>query len=295
MHKAEKLSLIALALLAFAGNSLLCRVALKGGAIDAASFTSVRLVSGAMLLFAVLAWQQGRRGQSQATPRLPGDNRSAMALFVYASAFSWAYLSMSAATGALLLFGAVQVTMIAFGLFRGERLLALQWAGLLLAVAGVIWLVLPGLAAPPLLACVAMLLAGIAWGVYSLRGGRKGLKGAPSPHPTAVTAGNFLRAIPLALGVSLITWTQQHWSVQGLLYALASGALTSGLGYAIWYRVLPYLPATHAATVQLGVPALAAFGGMVLLGESMTWTLAGASAAILGGIALVMWGRATPG
>ncbi|MDZ7892960.1 MAG: DMT family transporter [Rhodoferax sp.] len=290
MSSLFNLSLLALAMLAFAGNSLLCRVALKGGAIDAASFTTVRLVSGAITL-AVLVWLQRKPGpQAERTRRLPGDGWSALALFVYAAGFSWAYLSMSAATGALLLFGAVQATMIAWGLARGERLSLQQLAGFALAVAGLVVLMLPGVAAPGLAGSAAMLGAGVAWGAYSLLGRRHAAKGGTDP--TAVTAGNFIRTVPMALALSAVALPQLHITTSGLLYAVASGALTSGVGYAVWYRVLPTLQATHAATVQLSVPVIAAVGGVLLLGEAATVPMALSGAAILGGIGLVLWKKA---
>lgn len=282
-------SLVTLAMLAFAGNSLLCRVALKGGAIDAASFTSVRLVSGAITL-AALVWLQHKKNPESPKPTtLPGDGWSALALFVYAAGFSFAYLSMTAATGALLLFGAVQATMIAWGLYQGERMRKLQLGGFALAVAGLTALMLPGLATPGLGGSAAMLAAGVAWGAYSLRGKRKPAHSSASP--TAVTAGNFVRAVPMALVLSAVALPQSHLSSSGVLYAVASGALTSGVGYAVWYRVLPTLQATHAATVQLSVPVIAALGGIVLLGEAATWPMALSACAIMGGIGLVIWNK----
>jgi drug/metabolite transporter (DMT)-like permease len=284
-------SLVALAMLAFAGNSLLCRVALKGGAIDAASFTSVRLVSGAITLGALVWLQHKQDAQPQRpTTTLPGDGWSALALFVYAAGFSFAYLSMTAATGALLLFGAVQATMIAWGLYQGERMRTLQLGGFALAVAGLTALMLPGLATPGFGGSAAMLGAGVAWGAYSLRGRRKQTHG--SANPTAVTAGNFVRTVPMALVLSAVALPQSHLSSSDVLYAVASGALTSGVGYAVWYRVLPTLQATHAATVQLSVPVIAALGGIVLLGEAATWPMALSACAIMGGIGLVIWNKA---
>lgn len=282
-------SLVAMAMLAFAGNSLLCRVALKGGAIDAASFTSVRLVSGAITLGALVWLQHQQNAQPQRPNTLPGDGWSALALFVYAAGFSFAYLSMTAATGALLLFGAVQATMIAWGLYQGERMRKLQLGGFALAVAGLTALMLPGLATPGFAGSAAMLGAGVAWGAYSLRGRRKQAHG--SANPTAVTAGNFVRTVPMALVLSAVALPQSHLSSSGVLYAVASGALTSGVGYAVWYRVLPTLQATHAATVQLSVPVIAALGGIVLLGEAATWPMALSACAIMGGIGLVIWNK----
>jgi drug/metabolite transporter (DMT)-like permease len=246
---------------------------LADGAIDAAGFTLLRLLSGAVVL-AVLARLRAN-GQGR------GHWRSALALFAYAAAFSFAYLQLTAATGALLLFGAVQATMIARGLWLGERLRVAQWCGLLLACAGLVWLVLPGLSAPPLVGALLMLGAGIAWGVYSLRGRGAG-------DPLRVTAGNFLRAVPMAVLLALLLMDRVSMTPAGAGYAVLSGALASGVGYAIWYAALPFLRATTAATVQLCVPVIAALGGVVLLGEPLTLRLLLASAAILGGIGLVV-------
>ena len=283
--------LTALALLAFAGNSLLCRIALRETTIDAASFTSVRLVSGALLLALLVAWRG--RGQAGALrPWQAGDWPSALALFVYAAGFSFAYVSLSAATGALLLFGVVQTSMIGWGLWRGERLRPLQWGGLAAASAGLVWLLLPGLATPSLAAGLLMACAGIAWAVYTLRGRSAGPQAGDA---TAVTAGNFLRAAPLALALSAalgaLGWSPARWDSAGLLLALASGALASGLGYAVWYTALRGLTATRAAILQLTVPALATAGGVLLLGEPITPTLLGASLAVLGGVLLVILAR----
>jgi drug/metabolite transporter (DMT)-like permease len=266
--------LTALAMLAFAANSLLCRLALRDTGIDAAGFTSVRLVSGAAMLWLIVQF----RAESSSRA---GNWGSALALFVYAAAFSFAYLSLSAATGALLLFGAVQVTMIGVGLWRGERLSALQTVGLLLALAGLIGLLSPGLSAPPTIGAMLMLMAGCAWGAYSLRG--RGVADA-----TAATAGNFLRATPMALALSACTLPQQHLPFNGIAWALASGALTSGVGYVVWYAALRGLKATQAATVQLSVPVLTALGGIAVLGEALSWRVVLAATVILGGIALVL-------
>lgn len=274
MSKIRIFVLTVLAMGAFAGNSLLCRMALKQTSIDAASFTTIRLLSGALMLALVV---RCRRGPSTGGGNWP----SALALFAYASAFSFAYVSLSAATGALLLFGAVQATMIAYGVWRGERLLRWQLVGFVLALGGLLGLMLPGLAAPPLLSALLMLGAGVAWGIYSLRG--KGVG-----DPTRVTAGNFLRAVPITAALSLLMVNHFALDPAGVGYAVLSGALASGLGYAIWYQALPALKATHAATVQLSVPVLAAFGGIIFLGEPPTWRMVLASIAILGGIALVI-------
>jgi drug/metabolite transporter (DMT)-like permease len=263
-----------IAMLAFAGNSLLCRLALRDGQIDAASFTAIRIVSGALVLALFLA----ARG---ASPVAAGNWRSAAALFAYAAAFSFAYLGLSAATGALLLFGAVQATMIGYGLWRGERFNRWQLLGLGLACAGLLILLLPGLVAPSLLHGLLMAGAGIAWGVYSLRARGSG-------DPAAATAGNFVRAglLAAAAGLALLPWAGFSW--RGVACALASGALTSGLGYVIWYRALQGLAATTAASVQLSVPVLATLGGVLLLSEPLTPQLLYASLALLGGLGLVI-------
>ena len=268
------LVLTTLAMLAFAGNSLLCRQALKHTAIDATSFTLIRIVCGAAVLWLILRLRQAP------APAL-GNWASAACLFVYAAAFSFAYIDLSAATGALLLFGAVQATMIGRGVWAGERPGVVQTLGLLLAGAGLVTLLLPGVAAPELQPAALMLLAGAAWGVYSLRA-----KG--SGDPTQVTAGNFLRASGLAAVLAAVMLP--HWRVDsaGVAYAIASGAITSGLGYAVWYTALRGLSATTAASVQLSVPAITALGGVLLLAEPLTLRLVVCSLAILGGIALVI-------
>lgn len=271
------LLLTTIAMLAFAANSLLCRIALREAHIDAASFTTLRIASGALILWLIVRIRSGGLGGH-------GSYASALALFAYAAGFSFAYLSLSAASGALLLFGAVQATMIGYGLWRGERLTLRQTIGLVLAAAGLVGLMLPGLSAPPLVGSLLMIAAGVAWGVYSLRGRGKG-------DATASTAGNFLRALPFAAGLSLIMLVNAAADATGIACALASGALASGLGYAIWYTVLPSLRATQAASIQLSVPIIAALGGALFLGEAITLRLMLAALAVLGGIALVIFGR----
>ncbi|MEY4100249.1 MAG: hypothetical protein RL300_1420 [Pseudomonadota bacterium] len=270
-------ALTVLAMMAFASNSLLCRLALKLTSIDPASFTLIRLASGALMLWLVV--RLTRRTQAGG-----GNWRSALALFAYAAGFSFAYVSLTAATGALLLFGAVQATMIGHGIWAGERMRRLQLVGLVLALGGLVGLLLPGLSAPPLLGSLLMLGAGVAWGIYSLRGKVAG-------DPTRVTAGNFLRAVPIAAASSILMHNGTSLDSAGFWYALASGALASGIGYAIWYTALPALKAINAATVQLSVPVIAALGGILFLGEAVTLRLVLASVAILGGIALVILER----
>ena len=270
-------ALTTLALLAFAANSLLCRLALQGHHIDASRFTALRLGSGALML-AALGW----RRDAPDGPR--GSWLSALALFAYAAGFSFAYLSLPTATGALLLFGAVQASMMSVAIARGTRFAAHEWVGFVLALAGLVGLLAPGLSAPAPGGALVMLGAGVAWGVYSLRGRGAG-------DATRVTAGNFLRAAPMALALGVWNPAGATADVNGVVCAVASGALASGLGYAVWYTVLPNIRATHAAIVQLSVPVIAAIGGYAFLGEPVTVRLGVAAAAILGGIAMVVAGR----
>lgn len=264
---------------AFAANSLLCRFALRDTRIDAASFTSARVFSGALVL-----WLLANLRPRPASTARGGSWSSAVALFAYAAAFSFAYTTLSAAAGALLLFGAVQATMILWGITRGERMRVAQLVGLALAIAGLVVLLFPGLAPPPLAGSVLMLAAGVAWGIYSLRGKAAG-------DPLTATAGNFLRAVPFAAAASLALLPWARVDLPGLGYAFASGAVASGFGYAIWYTALPALKAATAATVQLSVPVLTAAGGILLLGEPLTLRFVLSSVAILGGIALVVRSR----
>ena len=278
-------------MIAFASNSLLCRLALKQTSIDAASFTFVRIFSGAVALWLIIRIRRRLMVERTASPlverpsgsslRQAGNWLSALALFAYAAAFSFAYRSLSAGTGALLLFGAVQATMILWGIRKGERLHAIQIAGLALAVSGLVVLLFPGLSAPPFNGSILMLGAGLAWGIYSLRGKQ-------SSNAVAATAGNFLRAVPFAAILCLIQIPSAHLDRAGIGYAILSGAIASGLGYVIWYTALPHLKAASAATVQLSVPVLAATGGILLLGEPLTLRFLFASIAVLGGITLVV-------
>lgn len=270
-------SLTVLALVAFAANSILCRLALGGGTIDAASFALVRLASGAALL-ALLAAR--RRGAP-----LRRDRLQPVLLFVYAAAFAFAYRSLTTGTGALVLFGAVQATMLAAALRAGERPGPEELVGLVAAIAGLAYLVSPGLAAPSLPGSALMACAGAAWGVYSLRG-------RGSRDPVRETARNFAYALPLAMLVSAFAPQAPHLSPRGALLAVVSGAVTSGLGYVAWFGALRGLTAIRAAALQLAVPALAAAGGTLVLGERVTPRLVIASATILGGVGLAVAGRA---
>jgi len=266
-------------MIAFASNSLLCRAALKQTSIDAASFTFVRVFSGAVVLWLVTNLR--RMIRTTRDVGVGGNWISALALFLYAAGFSFAYVDVAAGTGALLLFGAVQATMILWGLHKSERLRAIQIVGLIVAMTGLVVLLFPGLSAPPLFGSILMLGAGVAWGIYSLRGKRE-------RNPVTATTGNFVRAVPFAAAVSIIFLRWLDLDIAGVIYAIISGAITSGLGYVIWYCVLPSLKAASAATVQLSVPVLAATGGILLLGEPITLRYVLASIAVLGGIALVV-------
>jgi drug/metabolite transporter (DMT)-like permease len=261
-------------MLAFAANSLLCRVALRDTTIDAASFTAIRLASGAAVLAVIVRSRNGR-------PMEAGSWAAAACLFGYAAFFSFAYRQLSAATGAILLFGAVQTSMLSWGLATGERLRPLQVAGLLVAVGGLIWMLLPGLSAPPLLGAAFMIAAGLSWTGYSMLG--RGTK-----DPVKATAGNFLRTVPFAAVLFLAQQAAASVDRTGALYAVISGAITSGLGYVLWYAALPALTATSAAVIQLSVPAIAALGGVMLLAEPLSSRLAIASLTIIGGIALTI-------
>jgi drug/metabolite transporter (DMT)-like permease len=270
-----------LALIAFASNSILCRLALGPGAIDPATFTAVRLVSGAgtLLLIAFSTGRADRRGA--------GNWMSGALLFIYAICFSFAYVDLNTATGALILFCSVQLTMLWTAIATGERPQLLQWLGLIGALGGFIYLVSPGLEAPSPRGSVLMTISGAAWGVYTLRGRGKA-------DPISATTDNFVRAVPFVLVVLLVSAVMSrdaHVTTRGLVLAIISGALTSGIGYVIWYTALKRLTATRAATVQLTVPIIAALGGVIFMSEAVSLRLAVAAATILGGVALVLAGQ----
>lgn len=279
-------ALTAATMVAFAANSLLCRMALGAGWLDPVSFTTLRLGSGAVALVLIArAAGSGRDpGAAAGSSAAAGSWPSAAALFVYALGFSLAYVSLTTGMGALILFAAVQATMIVAALRAGERLSPLQWTGFVAALAGLVYLVRPGLAAPDPLGALLMAAAGVAWGVYSIRG-----RGAIAP--VAMTAGNFARAAPLAVLVSLVAWGGGVFTTRGIALALVSGVVTSGLGYALWYRALRGLTTTQASVVQLTVPALAAMAGVAFLAEELSVRLLVASALILGGVGLAVESR----
>lgn len=271
--------LTVIAMLAFAANSLLCRLALGQELIDAASFTTVRVASGTAMLTLIVLPRWRANGRSST------DWRSVATLFTYMTFFSFSYLSLSAGTGALILFGAVQLTMFVVALKGGEQFSLLSWAGLTLAILGLVYLVSPGVTAPEPLGAVLMTIAGVAWGFYSLLGRR-------AANPLETTANNFIYSVPLVMIVSLLFMNDFNSSSRGLALAATSGAITSGVGYAIWYAALRGLTGTRAATVQLSVPVIAAFGGVILLSEEITLRLLLASAATLGGVAIIFAQRA---
>jgi drug/metabolite transporter (DMT)-like permease len=270
--------LTAVSLVAFAANSILCRLALGSATIDAASFSTIRLLSGALILL-LLSRLAGRR-----TVETQGSWRSGAALSLYAITFSCAYVQLSTGTGALILFGSVQATMIIAGLVSGERPTAAEWLGLLIAIAGLIWLVFPGVSSPSPAGAALMTAAGIFWGVYSLRGRGAG-------NPIRMTTGNFIRAVPIAMVASVIMLPMVHLSPKGVLIAALSGGIASGLGYVVWYTALRGITATLAATVQLAVPFLAAAGGVLFLSETVSARLVLSGLAILGGVGLAILGR----
>jgi drug/metabolite transporter (DMT)-like permease len=264
-------------LIAFAANTLLCRMALGGDLIDPMAYTTLRLVSGALFLIPVsrMVAEPGSRKETR------GSWRSGFALFAYAAAFSLAYVSLETGMGALILFGAVQITMIGSALASGDRLSVAQWAGTFVAIGGLAYLVFPGLSAPDPMGALLMSIAGIAWGVYSIRG-----RGAPAP--VSMTAGNFLRSTPFAIVAAAVGLSTVRVSTQGVLLALISGIVTSGLGYVLWYRALRHLTTTQASVVQLLVPVIATFAGVAILAEELSMRLVFASAMILGGVALAV-------
>lgn len=271
------LCLTALTLIAFAGNSVLCRLALEGAAIDPYSFTSLRLLGAVMVLVPLSIWIIPGAGTGWAQ----GSWRSGFALYAYAAAFSMAYRSLSSGTGALILFGAVQITMLLAAHRQGERMHRSQWTAFAVAIAGIVYLVSPGVSAPDPLGALLMLLSGVAWGVYSIAG-----KGISSP--ILVSSGNFLKAAPFALASSVYAFAYVDLSAPGVLLALLSGSVTSGLGYVLWYTTLPKLATTQAAIAQLLVPLLATLGGIVFINERLTLRLAIASALVIGGVAWSM-------
>ena len=271
--------LTTLALLAFAGNSILCRLALGENAIDAASFTSIRLFSGVIVLLLLLKALQPR-----STNVSTGSWKAAFMLFIYAIAFSFAYVSLDTGTGALILFASVQITMILIGLITGNRLYLFEWLGVIIAFSGFVYLVIPGVSAPSLTGFILMAAAGVAWGFYTLAG-------RGSKNPLSDTTYNFMRTLPLVVVLVAVTILNATFSWQGIVLAILSGGITSGIGYAIWYMALGGLSATQAAVLQLLVPVIAALGGVVFADEVLSMRLLLSSTMILGGILMVILGK----
>jgi drug/metabolite transporter (DMT)-like permease len=279
IHATNPLVFTTLALIAFAANSVLCRLALGGKTIDAAGFTCIRLLSGAIVLLCILKLRDNENGLST-----KGSWTAAFMLFLYAVTFSFAYLTLNTGTGALILFGSVQITMILRSHLSGNRLLLIEWVGVVVAFSGIVYLVLPGVTAPSLTGFSLMTLAGIAWGLYTL-------KGRGSTNPLSDTSYNFLRSIPFVIVLGLFFFHDAHITRQGIILAAISGSITSGIGYTLWYTALRGLSATQAAVVQLSVPVIAGFGGVVFVSEQISLRLTLSALLTLGGILMVILGR----
>ncbi len=267
------------ALTAFAANSVLCRFALGAGSIDAAGFTSIRLISGVVALFLILLIRSGPLPTSS-----KGSWSAGFMLFLYAVTFSYAYLELDTGIGALILFGSVQTTIIGISIARGNKLLSVEWIGMVISFAGLVYLLFPGVSTPSIAGFLLMSTAGAAWGLYTLLG-------RGSKNPLADTAYNFLRSMPLIVVIAIIAFDNVHLTTSGVILAIVSGTVTSGLGYTIWYSALKNISATQAAVSQLAVPVIAALGGVVFMTEVITLRLTVAAAMILGGIFLVVVGR----
>ncbi len=277
-HLARTIILTALALTAFAANSVLCRLALGDRTIDASSFTVVRLLSGAIVLFLII------KIKNKSGMLTKGSWSASLMLFLYAITFSFAYITLDTGTGALILFGSVQITMILLSILSGSRLHITEWLGVVISFLGFLYLVLPGVTTPSLPGFILMTVAGIAWGIYTL-------KGRGSTSPVIDTAYNFLRTIPFVSILAVLTFNQMSYSSTGILLAILSGAIASGIGYAIWYSALRGLSTAQAAVVQLLVPVIAALGGVIFVSEAITLRLTLSAILILGGILLVVLGR----
>lgn len=271
--------LTGLALIAFAANSVLCRLALGNEAIDAASFTVIRLLSGAIVLFLIIRYTQKNTELSTNSSWI-----ASLMLFLYAITFSYAYISLDTGTGALILFGSVQLTMILLSLISGTRLHYTEWAGVIIAFTGFVYLILPSITTPSSVGFLLMAVAGIAWGIYTL-------KGRGSQNPLMDTAYNFFRTIPLVILLTIITISHANYSSEGVLLALLSGGITSGIGYTIWYIALGGLSATQAAVLQLLVPVIAALGGIIFVSEAITVRFTISATMVLGGILMVVLGK----
>lgn len=271
--------LTSLALIAFAANSVLCRLALGNEAIDASSFTVIRLLSGTIVLLIIISTTRNTTGTSS-----KGSWAAGFMLFLYATTFSYAYISLDTGTGALILFGSVQITMILLSLISGTRLHITEWAGVVIAFTGFIYLILPEITTPSIVGFMLMTVAGIAWGIYTL-------KGRSSKSPLMDTAYNFLRTTPFVVLLAISTINNVNYSSEGIVLALLSGGITSGIGYTIWYIALGGLSSTQAAVLQLSVPVIAALGGIIFVSEAVTFRLTISAAMVLGGILIVVLGK----
>jgi len=277
-HLARTISFTVLALIAFAANSVLCRLALGDRTIDASSFTVIRLLSGAIVLFLIIKI----KNKSEVSTK--GSWSASLMLFLYAITFSFAYITLDTGTGALILFGSVQITMIFLSILSGNRLHVTEWLGVMVSFLGFVYLVLPGITTPSMFGFMLMTVAGIAWGIYTL-------KGKGSTNPVIDTAYNFLRTIPFVIILAVLAFNKMSYSSTGILLAVLSGAIASGIGYAIWYSALRGLSTVQAAVVQLLVPVIAALGGVIFVSEAITLRLTVSAMLILGGILLVVLGR----
>jgi len=275
--------LTSLALIAFAANSVLCRLALGNGIIDASSFTGIRLLSGAVALFVILSIKGGIKGSNKGSSS-KGSWTASFTLFLYAITFSYAYLSLDTGTGALILFGSVQITMIMLSLISGTRLHLIEWSGVIIAFTGFIYLILPNITTPSINGFILMTVSGISWGIYTL-------KGRGSKNPLMDTTYNFLRTIPFVALLAVFTMQNMNYSSEGIVLALISGAITSGVGYTIWYIVLGSLSSTQAAVIQLSVPVIAAIGGVIFVSEVITVRLIISTCIVLSGILMVVLGK----
>ena len=267
------------ALVAFAANSVLCRLALGEETIDASSFTAIRLLSGAIVLLVILQFSGNKNNSST-----KGSWLATIMLFVYAASFSFAYITLDTGTGALILFGAVQITMILLSLICGNKLHVTEWVGVTIAFIGFVYLVLPGVSTPSVIGFSLMTIAGVAWGIYTL-------KGRGSVNPLTDTAYNFARSIPLVIVLAVMSYQTAHISSKGILLAILSGGIASGIGYTIWYFALGGLSTSQAAVVQLSVPVIAALGGVIFVSEKISLRLTLSALLILGGILLVVLGK----
>lgn len=266
-------------MIAFAANSVLCRLALGNNTIDASSFTILRLLSGTLVLMTIIGLKYNKKRTTS-----KGSWVASSMLFLYAITFSFAYITLDTGTGALIMFGSVQITILLLSFITGTRLHLSEWTGVAIAFTGFVYLVLPGVTSPSLAGFILMTIAGFAWGIYTL-------KGQGSDAPLMDTSYNFLRTMPFVIILTIIALQNVSFTTEGIILAVLSGGIASGIGYMIWYVALGGLSSTQAAVVQLSVPVLAAMGGVIFMSEAVTLRLTISSLLILGGILLVVLGR----